>query len=131
MTEQVLCCRYGFSRSGQHPTSPSVPATLKDWCIRCKHTYLIRKNKVLPSYSPEIKCYCVRLPLKLLFEESIYIRDLPRRDLPFPIKKLAKTSQNGVYHHSIFLYFYTGENFKKIQTKLAKLQIINVNENVS
>ena len=52
-------------------------------------------------------------------------RDFPRPDLgpnigPFPIKKLAKTSQNGVCHFQLLLF---DENFMKILIKIPKLQM--------
>ena len=70
---------------------------------------------------------------------GIVTRDFPRPDLgpnidPFPIQKLAKASQNGVYY-SQFIVLHLGENFMKILTKIAKLPLHenlhkNVNENM-
>ena len=66
-------------------------------------------------------------------------RDFPRPDLGpniglFPVKKLAKTSQNGVYHSQLICSTF-GKIFMKIRTKIAKLQMHenlhkNVNENM-
>ena len=58
------------------------------------------------------------------FLQQLDPRDFPWPDLgqntgPFPIQKRAKTSQNSVYN-SNFLVLHLGENFMKIQAKIAK-----------